>query len=77
MKIIKRKDCHLDGENLINTPSGPLSAYKFCLKSKYLYFDQTYRKNYQHLQCQINIVWFIMKCSFIVNIFGIVDVDIF
>ena len=31
-----------------------LVAYKFCLKSKYLYFDQSYRKKYQHSQCKIN-----------------------
>ena len=43
----------------------------------YLYFDQTYRKMYQHSQCQINIFILIMKCSFIKYIFGIVDIDIF
>ena len=29
-------------------------AYKFCLQSKYLYFDQSYRKKYEHSQCKIN-----------------------
>ena len=43
----------------------------------YLYFEQTYRKMYQHSQCQINIFILIMKCSFIKYIFGIVDIDIF
>ena len=43
----------------------------------YLYFDQTYRKMYQHSQCQINIFILIIKRSFIKYIFGIVDIDIF
>ena len=37
-----------DGTNSY-TPSGRFqSAYKFCPKSKYLYFDQRYRKKQQH-----------------------------
>ena len=43
----------------------------------YLYFDQTYRKMYQHSQCQINIFILIIKPSFIKCIFGTVDIDIF
>ena len=49
---------HLDGGTSLHC------AFKFCLKSMYLYFDQTYSKMYQHSQCEINIFILIIKCSF-------------
>ena len=48
-----------------------------CLKSNFVNFDQVFRKGYQHLQYQINIMRFIKKYIFISSILGIANVHMF
>ena len=52
------------------------NAYKFFQIQTFVNIDNACRKTYQHLERHINIVRLVMKCSFILYIFGIVDVDI-
>jgi hypothetical protein len=50
-----------------NTLSSKYKAFKFCSKSK----------EYQHMKYQTNMSGFIIKCIFVMYLFGILAVDIF
>jgi hypothetical protein len=52
-------------------------AYNFWSKLNFVKFDQVFSKVCNLLQYQINVIWIIMKYTFILYTFGIVHVGDF
>jgi hypothetical protein len=54
-----------------------MKKFSTLVLSKFSNFDQVYKKIHQHLQYSIGFVESFMKHILIVNLFGIIDVNIF